>query len=149
MADVRVIFDGDDSENEEFLGFDQANIEEAEERYVRQLDNLRELESDIEISEIESSEDEDADSDNDSVSTELADWSDHLRPVKINHFSGPNPGPTTNIDKEKREIDFLNLLFPEKLYTDIANETNAYAQKCILVSPNKTWYPTSPEEIWM
>jgi hypothetical protein len=34
MVEIRVIF-GDDRENEEFLGFDLDNIEEAEERYIR------------------------------------------------------------------------------------------------------------------
>jgi hypothetical protein len=36
MAEIRVIF-GDDRENEKFLGFDLDNIEEAEERYIRQF----------------------------------------------------------------------------------------------------------------
>jgi phosphotransferase system IIA component len=34
MAEIRVIFGDDDHENEEFLGFDLDNIEEAEERYI-------------------------------------------------------------------------------------------------------------------
>ena len=33
----------DDRENEEFLGFDLDNIEEAEERYIRQLDVLNDF----------------------------------------------------------------------------------------------------------
>jgi hypothetical protein len=33
-----VILGDDDRENEEFLGFDLDNIEETEERYIRQLD---------------------------------------------------------------------------------------------------------------
>ena len=33
---IRVIFGDDDRENEEFLDFDLDNIEEAEERYIRQ-----------------------------------------------------------------------------------------------------------------
>jgi hypothetical protein len=34
MAEIRVIFGDDDRENEEFLGFDLDNIEEAEKRYI-------------------------------------------------------------------------------------------------------------------
>jgi hypothetical protein len=34
MAEIRAIFGDDDRENEEFLGFDLDNIEEAEERYT-------------------------------------------------------------------------------------------------------------------
>jgi hypothetical protein len=43
MAEIRVIFGDDDRENEEFLGFDLDNIEEAEERYIWQLDVLNDL----------------------------------------------------------------------------------------------------------
>ena len=38
-----MIFGDDDRENEEFLGFDLYNIEEAEERYIRQLDVLNDF----------------------------------------------------------------------------------------------------------
>jgi hypothetical protein len=40
MAEIRVNFGDDDRENEQFLGFNLDNIEEAEERYIRQLDVL-------------------------------------------------------------------------------------------------------------
>jgi hypothetical protein len=43
MAEIRVIFGDDDRENEEFLSFDLDNIEEAEERYIRQLDVLNDF----------------------------------------------------------------------------------------------------------
>ena len=51
MAEIRVILGDDDHENEEFLGFDLDNIEEAEERYtsIRQLDVLNDFDSDIEF----------------------------------------------------------------------------------------------------
>ena len=38
-----MIFGDDDGENEEFLGFNLDNIEEAEERYIRQLDVLNDF----------------------------------------------------------------------------------------------------------
>ena len=64
------------------------------------------------------------------VSANLADWSDHLLSVQINDFSGMNPGTTTYNDKltrsKEKSIFFHLLLFSEKLYTDITNETNPY-----------------------
>jgi hypothetical protein len=65
MADFRAIFGVDDSENEEFLGFDLDNIKEAEEKYVRQLDVLNDF--DIEFSEMGSSDKEEIDSNDDTV----------------------------------------------------------------------------------
>jgi hypothetical protein len=53
MADFRAIFGEDDSETEEFLGFDLDDIKEAEEKYVQQLNVLDDLDSDIEFSEME------------------------------------------------------------------------------------------------
>jgi hypothetical protein len=67
MADFRAIFGVDDSENEEFLGFDLDNIKEAEEKYVRQLDVLNDFDSDIEFSEMGSSDKEEIDSNDDTV----------------------------------------------------------------------------------
>ena len=56
MAEIRVIFGDDDRENEEFLGFDLDNIEEAEGRYIRQLNVLNDYDSDIKFSEMRSSD---------------------------------------------------------------------------------------------
>ena len=81
MAEIRVIFGDDDRENEEFLGFDLDNIEEAEERYIRQLDVLNDFDSNIEFSEIGSSDKEEIDSDVDTVLADIAKWSDTLRPI--------------------------------------------------------------------
>jgi hypothetical protein len=43
MVEIRAIFGDDDRENEEFLGYDLDNIEEAEERYIRQIDALNDF----------------------------------------------------------------------------------------------------------
>ena len=56
MAEIRVIFGDDDRENEEFLSFDLDNIEEAEERYIRQLDVLNDFDSNIKFFEMGSSD---------------------------------------------------------------------------------------------
>ena len=67
MADFRAIFGDDDSETEEFLGFDLDDIKEAEEKYVRQLNVLDDLDSDVKFSEMGSSDEEEIDSDDDTV----------------------------------------------------------------------------------
>ena len=76
-----MIFGDDDHENEKFLGFDIDNIEEAEERYIRQLDVLNDFDFNIKFSEIGSSDKEEIDSDVDTVLTDIAKWSDPLRPI--------------------------------------------------------------------
>ena len=70
---------GNDHENEEFQGFDLDNIEEAEERYIRQLDVLNDFDSNIEFSEMGSSDKEEIDSDVDTVLADIAKWSHPLR----------------------------------------------------------------------
>ena len=82
MAEIRVIFGDDDRENEEFLGFDLDHIEEAEERCIRQLDVLIDFDSNIEFSEIGSSDKEEIDSVVDTVVADIAKWSDILDPFK-------------------------------------------------------------------
>jgi hypothetical protein len=143
MADFRALFGDDDSETEEFLGFDLDDIKEAEEKYVRQLNVLNDLDSDIEFSEMGSSDEEEIDSDDDTVLADIAKWSDHLRPIQIAEFIGP----TTVMENNKRELDFFNLLFPEALLIEIATQTNEYAEKQFEAAPNKNWYPTNAEEI--
>jgi hypothetical protein len=81
MTEIRVIFGDDDRENEEFLGFDLNNIEEAEERYIRQLDVLNDFDSNIKFSEMGSLDKEEIDSDVDTVLADTAKWSDPLRPI--------------------------------------------------------------------
>ena len=74
-----MIFGDDDSENEEFLGFDLDNIEEAKERYIQQLDVLNDFDSDIEFSEMGSSDKEEIDSNDDTVLADIAKWRDTIR----------------------------------------------------------------------
>jgi hypothetical protein len=75
-----VIF-GNDHENEKFLGFDLDNIEEAEERYIRQLDVLNDFDSNIEFSEMGSSDKEEIDSDVDTILADIAKWSDPIKTI--------------------------------------------------------------------
>ena len=76
-----MIFGDDDRENEEFLGFVLDNIEEAEERCIWQLDVLNDFDSDIEFSEMGSSDKEEIDSNDDTVLADIAKWRDTLRPI--------------------------------------------------------------------
>ena len=54
------------------------------------------------------------------------DWTDQLTPSVIEDFV-ENAGPTTMLPGDKREIDFFQLLFPDNLFSLIANETNKHA----------------------
>ncbi|CAC5374938.1 unnamed protein product [Mytilus coruscus] len=93
---------------------------------------------------VDSDENEGFNSDDDNVAlAEIARWGDELRPVQIKDFTGPRPGPTTQMDKEKTEIDFFHLIFPERLYSEIATQTNAYANG----RQNENWTPTTSDEI--
>lgn len=67
--------------------------------------------------------------------------------INVPAFNGPQPGPTQTLEADKNEIDFLNLLFSEELYSKISEETNAYAQLCIRAKANPGWYDTKVEEI--
>jgi hypothetical protein len=57
MAEIRVIFGDDDRENE-VSRLRSRQYEEAEERYIRELDVLNDFDSDIEFSEMGSSDNE-------------------------------------------------------------------------------------------
>ena len=129
MADFRAIFGEDDSETEEFLGFDLDDIKEAEEKYVRQLNVLDDLDSDVKFSEMGSSDEEEIDSDDDTVLVDIAKWSDHLRPIQIAEFTGP----TTVVENNKRELDFFNLLFPEALLIEIGTQLMQRKSRLLLV----------------
>lgn len=110
------MFDSD-SKNE-FGGFEIWDVNAAEEKYLQRMEALVDIDSD------ENSDD--FDSDDDVALAQFTRWSEHLRPVGIKDFTGPNPGPSTIMEKEKMEQDFFHLIFPETLYGDIATQN-----KCI------------------
>ena len=80
MAEIRVIFGDDDHENE-VSRLRSRQYEEAEERYIRELDVLNDFDSDIEFSEMGSSDKEEIDSNDDTVLADIAKWRDTLRPI--------------------------------------------------------------------
>ena len=111
------MFDSD-IENE-FAGFEIWDVNAAAEKYLQRMEALVDIDSDIEFSDINSAENsDDFDSDDDVALAEFARWSEHLQPVEIKDFTGPNPGPSTIMEKEKTEQDFFHLIFPETLYGD-------------------------------
>lgn len=135
----------------EFEGFTLRDIEEAETKYVAHLLELDDAEtagSDLEISDIDSESDEESESsDDDVVLADYNRWSDNLRQINVPAFTGPQPGPTSELQEFKKEIDFLNLVFPTDMYTILSNETNRYAELALRSKANPSWYKTTPEEM--
>lgn len=153
MADVLREILKDDS-GEEFEGFELEDVEKADNTYVYHLlalDDAVEQGSDLEVSDIESESDRESETessdDDDIVLADYNRWTENLRDINVPAFNGPQPGPTQTLEADRNEIDFLNLLFPEELYSKISEETNAYAQLCIRAKANPGWYDTTPEEI--
>ena len=73
-----------------------------------------------------------------------ARWTAQLTAVNKVAFSGPTPGPTVQLDGQKNELDFLNLLFPEECYSIIVEETNRFAGQCQAATrPDPRWSPVS------
>jgi hypothetical protein len=74
-------------------------------------------------------------------------WRKELRDVDVEEFTG-TPGPTTTLDGTAKELDFLNLTFPETLYEMIARETNKYAdEKQRKNGEDPKWRATTPAEL--
>lgn len=73
-------------------------------------------------------------------------WSRNFRTPIVNNFSEIS-GATFTLDRDNKEIDFLHHLLPTSLVNKIVIETNAYAQRCIAVSPDKFWTPNSFPEM--
>lgn len=120
------ILDSSGESESDFDGFELRDINAAEERYLQHIDSLNDIDSDIEFSDVDSDENEGLNSDDDNVAlAEIAKWGDELWPLQINDFTGPRPGPTTQMDKEKIEIDFFHLIFPKRLYSEKATQTKA------------------------
>ena len=144
-----LIFNNSDSETE-FEGFEVRDINAGEARYLQHIENMENIDSDIEFSDWSSDENYDFDSEDDIALAEISKWSVHLRPVQTMDFNEPHPGPSTPMEKKKEEVDFFHLLFPERLYSDIATHTNAYAMACIVDKPkNKIFNYNSYLECWI
>ena len=89
--------------------------------------------ADLSIENFTSSEKEESDSEESLTDEDMPivrplpqDWTDQLTTSVIEDFVD-NAGPTIILSGDKREIDFFQLLFPENLFSLIANETNKQA----------------------
>ena len=76
------------------------------------------------------------------------DWTTQLTPSVIEDFVD-NAGPTSILSGDKREIDFFQLLFPENLFSLIANETNKHTDQTQQRKGqnDNTWHRTDAKEI--
>ena len=124
--------DSSDDESLNFLGFSAEELNQARENFVR---GKRDTDSDLSVANYTSSEAEEHDSEENSTDEDRPiarplpeDWTDHLTPSVIEDFVD-NAGPTSILSGDKREIDFFQLLFPENLFSLIANETNKHADQ--------------------
>ena len=144
MAEIRVILGDDDRENEEFLGFDLDNIEETEERYIRQLDVLNDFDSDIEFSEMGSSNKEEIDSNDDIL----------FSPTLLNVGTLLDPFKSLNLQDQRllwriTNEKYIFLIFCSRKHCQLKLllKQNEYARKHIEATPSKNWNPTNAEEI--
>ena len=114
------------------MGFSAEELNHAQKDFVR---GSRDTGSDLSVEDCTSSEEEESDSeesltdeDRPIVGPLPQDWTDQLTPSVIEDFVD-NVGPTAILSGDKREIDFFQLLFPENLFSLIANETNKHADQ--------------------
>ena len=100
----------------------------------------------------ESSSNSGSDSENENVPAEANGggerWIKNDRTdIPARDFTGPEPGPTSVMDPEANEWDFVELLFSDHLLDLIVTQTNLYATQKIAVKPDPNWQPVTKEEI--
>ena len=120
---------GSSSDDEEFLGFTNADLG---------------LESDIEVNNLSDSE---LSGSSDDESEVESTFTRNLTHIQIEEFNGPEPGQNFPLSADKNEMDFLDLFFPEQIYHLVAEQTNLYASQKIKSKPNPLWKETTSEEI--
>ena len=135
--DLAALFQSD-SKEEEFLGFDQAEIS----RINR---NLLDNESDISVSTVNTEDLSDIDSTNSEIEEEDEQWNTNPAPVQVNAFV-ENTGPVTDATGFSA-FDFFKLLFREENFDRIAEETNHYARQLNATTEDPNWCETNAIEI--
>ena len=134
------------------MGFSAEELNQARENFVR---GNRDTDSDLSVENYTSSESEESDSEENSTDEDRPiarplpeDWTDQLTPSVIEDFVD-KAGPTSILSGDKREIDFFKLLFPENLFSLIANETNKHADQTQQRKGqnDNTWHQTDAKEI--
>ena len=121
--------DSSDDKSLNFSGFSAEELNQTRENFVR---GSGDTDSDLSIEDYTSSEEEASDSDASLTDKDRPivrplpqDWTDQLSPSVIEDFVG-NAGPTTILSGD---ITFFQLLFPENLFSLIANKTNKHADQ--------------------
>ncbi|KAK3786663.1 hypothetical protein RRG08_027619 [Elysia crispata] len=77
---------------------------------------------------------------------EDGDWSPEATDIIIQDFT-EHTGPRHNLGPHACPLDFFWLMFPIALLTILVEETNRYAQQCIMRIPNSSWYDTDINEM--
>ncbi len=155
MADY---FSSSDDDAQSFYGFLE---EEINPRYLANFQNEEiAVESDIDLGEISGAGKEDESDEGDEgegvggldSNEDLEIEATWTRKLTSNNQFLPfveAVGPTAILEKEAKELDLFNQMFPEELYVLIASETNKYAmqKRHPPMLPDKNWVPTTAEEI--
>lgn len=116
-------------------------------------DNENSVCSDSDISfgsESELESDSDISSDNETVE-EICDqtrWKANDRSdLPKRPFTGPDPGPTIDLDPNASEFDFFELFFPVFLIELLCRQTNLYAEQKQRIKPDANWRPVEEQEM--
>ena len=123
-------FFASDEEESEFEDFD---LDEMPLRFFARGDFDRESDSEEDANLFLHDDSDEEDSGSKSADDEELVWSEILTPQTELPFD-QRTGPVRNLPTDKKAIDFLGLLFTERLYRLIVRETNRYArqeQQCL------------------
>ena len=127
-----------ESEEEEFLGFENEDVERARERGGQQSSDESDISVDLSDSE------ESSGSDDEEIVEEA--WSTDDSPVRVHEFT-ERTGATSRIAEDGTALDFFLLMFPEDLFEILVTETNRNAEQLIRTKPDPRWYATTCEEM--
>ena len=100
---------------EEFLGFENENVERARKRGGQQSSD--ELDISVDFSHREES------SSNDDEEIVEEAWSTDDSPIRVHEFT-ERTGATSRIAEDRTPLDFFLLMFPENLFKILVTETN-------------------------
>ncbi|KAJ8322108.1 hypothetical protein KUTeg_000579 [Tegillarca granosa] len=109
-----------------------------------EINQSRNNESDISVSEPEESS---GNSSSDEVQVNIPDiqtWSHNLKKPNVKEFTNTY-GCTFELGPEKKELDFFLKFFPSTLIEKLVMETNSYAEKTNATArkPDQGWVPTT------
>ena len=134
-----------DEPDADFDGFNQSEIDEtAAHNSRRVVVDPEDVSSDIEISDLSSSEgEEDFEEDTDIVGP-LLEYGGTFTKTLVHAvkfaFTGPTPGPTILLEESANELNFFHLFFTLGLIDLLVKETNRYAeQKQGQNGPDRRW----------